>query len=481
MRRLRSQDGAVVAIVLMILAIGLLVGGAAVAETLSTRSHANRDLRSQRALHAANAGVQAVLYQQNELDLRSLEFNGGPLGLATLLDCVVPTLDVNLKVTGLATVQATSAGVCPMTDGTGGGGSGYAGQPTGDNGHYQAVFIPGATAPAGASSGRVTLNPSVVALGWDDNGNASDTSHYTPRKVQAVLAPIDPLQALEAGHDLKINGLALITAVLNGNARANNNVTTPLLFSNLNLSNGLIGSVTYGNNYSGLLSLSHLYHSANSVNRSTISISPSKPDCTPATNCTALGAAYNSSTHKFTLTSGTVNIPAGDYVFCNFSATGGTLNLQDTVAAPVRIFVDDPRSTRCSGNAGAQGNFTATNGLQNALQGTLGALGATGVQVYVVGNGTNGGTSVNIGSGLLGVIQSSIVYAPTSNVTETSTVALQGSIVGYDVTVTATAFTQDLNLNNYPLYAGLGAFHVQKYVECTATYPLSLTSPTSGC
>ena len=28
---------------------------------------------------------------------------------------------------------------------------------------------------------------------------------------------------------------------------------------------------------------------------------------------------------------------------------------------------------------------------------------------------------------------------------------------------------------------GLGAFKVQKYVECTPSYPLVLTNPTSGC
>ncbi|MCW3065474.1 MAG: hypothetical protein JWN32_2646 [Solirubrobacterales bacterium] len=489
MRRLRSQDGAVVAIVVMILAIGLLVGGAAVAETLSTRSHANRDLRSQRALHAANAGIQAVLYQQNELDLRSLELNGGPLGLSTLLDCVVPKLDVSLKVTGLVSTTVNSAGICPATDGTGGGGSGYVGQPTGDHGYYQAVFVPGATAPGGASSGRVILNPAVVSLAWDDNGNAADTSHYVMRKVEAVLAPIDPLQALEAAHDLKINGLLGLTSVLNGNARANNDVTVPpLLFANTNLSNGLIGSVTYGNNYSGLLSLSHLYHTSNSVNRSVVSISPSKADCSVASNCSALGATYSSTTHKFSLTnSATVNFGPGDYVFCDFNATSGTLNFNATAAAPVRIFIDSPTSTRCSGNSGSQGNFVAKKGVQNALAGLANATGATGLQIYVVGNGTYNGTTVEIDGTNPGVIQSAIVYAPKSQVSETAgcllflCIGLEGSVIGYDTTINATLFTQDLELSNYPLYAGLGAFHVQKYVECAASYPLSPTNPTSGC
>jgi hypothetical protein len=308
------------------------------------------------------------------------------------------------------------------------------------------------------------------------------------RKVMAVLAPIDPFQALEAGNDLKINGLLGLTATLNGNARANHNVTVPsVLFANTNLSSGLIGSVTYGNAYSGLLSISHLFHAANSVNRSAISISPTKPDCTPAGNCTGLGSAYSSTTHKFALSSGTATFAPGDYVFCNFSYTGGTITFNDTAAAPVRIFIDSPSSARCSGNTGSQGNFVTSKALQNPLAGLTGATGASGLQIYAVGNGTNDGTSVTVAGGSLNVIQSMIVYAPTSNVTISAgctlvvCAALEGSFIGYDTTINATLISQDLNLNNYPLYAGLGAFHVQKYVECKAIYPLDVTNPTNGC
>jgi hypothetical protein len=485
MNRLKREDGVVVAIAIMILSIGLLIGTAALAETLASRANTNRDLRSQRALHAANAGVQAVLYQENELNLNNLDFNNGLLGLNSIAYCIVPKLDVNLKVTGLATAFVNSAGVCPTTDGTGGGGSTFSGMPVGDHGHYAAVMMPGAT---GSSTGPITLNPKVVAVGWDDNGNASDTSHYRVRKIEAVLGPIAPFQAIEAANDLKITGLLGLTATLNGNARANHNVTVPSVFLNLNLSSTLIGSVTYGNSYSGALSVSHLYHQSNSVNRSAISISPSKPDCSVASNCTALGATnYSSATHKFAISSGTATFNPGDYVFCNFSYTGGTITFNDSASAPVRIFIDSPTSTRCSGNAGSQGNFTTTKALQNPLAGLTGATGASGLQVYAVGNGTNDGTSVTVAGGSLNVVQSLIVYAPTSNVNVTAgcllvvCAALEGSFIGYDTTINAAVITQDLDLNNYPLYSGLGAFHVQKYVECKAIYPLSLTNPTDGC
>jgi hypothetical protein len=263
-------------------------------------------------------------------------------------------------------------------------------------------------------------------------------------------------------------------------------VTLPTLFSNTNLSNGLLGSVTYGGTITPGIAISHLSHQSNSVNRSAISISASKPDCTPAANCTALGRAYNSVTHKFAMSSGSATFNAGDYVFCDFNVTGGTLTFNDTASAPVRIFIDSPTSSRCSGNSGSQGSFVASKGLQNPLAGLSGATGASGLQIYVVGNGTNNGTNVTI-AGSAGVIQSMIVYAPTSNVQVTAgctlvvCAALEGSFIGYDATISATLITQDLNLNNYPLYAGLGAFHVQKYVECKAIYPLDVLNPTNGC
>jgi hypothetical protein len=493
MSRLRGQDGAVVAIVIMVMTVGLLIGGAALAETLATRSHATRDLRSQRALHAAGAGVQAVLYQQNELDLQNLGFNGGVLGLSTLLDCVVPKLDVNLKVTGVATTFVNSAGVCPLTDGTGGGGSGYAGQPTGNHASYQAGFVPGVTTLGGA------FNPKIVSLGWDDNGDPSTTSRYVMRKVEAILAPVAPLQAVEATGNLTFNGplsaLGInLLVTLNGSAAANGNVTTPAVFADVDLSGSLIGSLTYGGTYSGAaLSVSKLQHVANSVNRPPISISPTKPDCSVAANCTNLGSAYNSTTHKFATTGSTnVTFQAGDYVFCNFSYTAGSVAFNDSPAAPVRIFIDNPHSTRCAGNNGSQGNFVATPGL---LNGTNTLLGSTGLQVYVVGDGggNDNATTVTIG-GSSSLTESMILYAPTSTVTVgscsgvlvalTCTPLVEGSYIGGNVTINATVVTQDLNVNNYPLYAGLGAFKVQKYVECTPSYPLvltSLASLTSGC
>jgi hypothetical protein len=58
---------------------------------------------------------------------------------------------------------------------------------------------------------------------------------------------------------------------------------------------------------------------------------------------------------------------------------------------------------------------------------------------------------------------------------------LAGAYIGYDLTVSATAVTQDLGLLNYPLSTSLGPIRVKQYMECTPQYPLPSPDPTTGC
>jgi hypothetical protein len=508
----RRDDGFVMIVALAMLAIGLAVGAAALAETLASRDYSNKDSRTIRAQQAADAGINAVLYQQNELPLKSLDWNGGPLSLGTLTDCVVPSLDVNLKVASVSTTQAdSSSGVCPDSSGAGKPASGSVSFPVGDHAFYQARFIPGASQVNGAFH-RV-LNSKIVSVGYENGGNTSSSSGYVTRRVEAILAPIDPFQAIEAEGNLTISGIKLaglpITATLNGNARANGSVTLPLVFANTNLSGGLLGSVTYGTTFSGpLIALSNVAKQTSSFTRSPVSISPSKVDCEPTgetvNDCSAFSNTnYNAATNTFSMSSGSVTFAPGDYVFCNFNATGGTVTANATAAAPVRIFIDSPSSARCSGNglgaAPNQGNLVAANGFGNLIGNTLGVTGASGLQIYVVGDQAaspfDNKTSVTIG-GTGSLIENYVVYAPTSKVTASNCavsfafltgletdacLAIQGAIIGDDVNIQASVFTQDLDLANYPLYSGLGAFHVQQYVECTPVYPIPTPDPTTGC
>ena len=142
--------------VLAILAVGLALGAATLAETLSSRSHATLDARQRRALQAADFGVQAVLYHQNELNIDALNLTGGAGVLGKLSSCVVPVLSSGgVTITGTVNATVTTEGVsgsstvsaCPVAQGEGAkgtnGGETFIG--IGNHDGYAAEFVPGET------------------------------------------------------------------------------------------------------------------------------------------------------------------------------------------------------------------------------------------------------------------------------------------------------------------------------------------------
>jgi hypothetical protein len=204
-----------------------------------------------------------------------------------------------------------------------------------------------------------------------------------------------------------------------------------------------------------------------------------------------------------------VTFQPGDYVFCNFSVTAGTVNVNPSSSAPVRIFIDNPNSSRCAGNGlgSGQGNFNAATGINNLLSG---ATAPSGLQVYVVGDGGgyDNAKSVTIGvtvscssfdilhvclTAAPPATQSMVIYAPTSagtvdtgacviaHVCAAGTFA--GAIVGDNVTVRAATISQDIDLGNYPLYDGVTVFRPVQYIECDASLHAltAAASDLSGC
>ncbi len=519
-----SEDGFAMIIVIVMLMIVLALGAAGLAESLDSKTLTTRDARERRAQQATDAGIQRVLYEESESNIDNWNLNGGVLGLSTVLDCVIPSVNVSLQITGLATAAVGSGGVCPLTPS--GGSSTYV-EPLGNHAFESTEFIPGATnllngTTIGTQNGSAQRQffPKIVSLGWDDNGT---NKVYSRQEV--VLAPIAPLQAIEGSNNVTMNGLSVciiilgcanLTGTLNGDVTARNNLTTPGVLAGLNLSSGLLATLTYGGSLSGGLSVANAQHVTPSqiVKRPPVTVSSSKPNCSVASYCTglagsALGTAYNPTYDTFSMSSGTVTFNSGDYVFCSFNATGGTVNVNPSSSAPVRIFIDSPTSTRCAadkthGDANL-GNFNDTAGFTNQLLGTGGVTASSGMQVYVVGDGAyDDNTTVQIGptstSGLLNltaVTYGAVVYAPTSKVTVNVPAAclsllisactggvLEGAFIGNDVTTTALTVTQDLDLGNYPLYDGIQVFRPIQYIQCSATLT-SLTgtasTDTAGC
>jgi hypothetical protein len=517
---LRDESGFALLYVIPLILIVLAFGAAAIATTLSSRDLTQRDGRVRAAQQATDAGIQRVLYEQAESNVDNWNLNGGLLNLSGVLDCVVPSLNVSGQISGLTSVAVNSAGVCPSTSGA--QGQTYV-EPLGNHTFEQSEFIPGATnllngTTIGSQNGSAEREfyPKIVSLGWNDGGT---TKLYA--RQEAILAPIAPLQAIEGANNVTINGLSLcivllgctnLTGTLNGNVTARGNLTTPAVFAGLNLSNGLVGTLTYGGTLSGGLSVANVQHVSSSsiIERPTVTISASKQNCSSQAACTALGSAYNSTYDTFALSSGSVTFAPGDYVFCSFNATGGTVNVKpSSTTGPVRIFIDNPNSARCAADKAhgdsQVGNFYNPTGYTNSTLNTGGVIDPSGMQIYVVGDGAyDDNTVVQIGptssSGLLTLTSATyggVVYAPTSKLTVRVPAAcvsllvstctggvLEGAFIGNDVSITALTITQDLDLGNYPLYAGVNVFRPVQYIQCDTSVTnldaLSKTNPTAS-
>lgn len=539
MRRLGAggEDGYVIVIVMLLLTIALGLGAAALAETLHARDTATLTARSQRALQAADAGLQTGLYRFNQMNLGSQYLDDG-LSLSTvigqLLTCPVPQVDSSGQITGLSWVAVASVGSpCPSNASSGTAQPYSSKEPVGDHAYYDVRVIPGAT----NIGDFIEYSPKIVSLGIDDGGPGS--SNTITRRIDAILNTYMPWRTLEAVHDLTfdIPGTVSVGGVLgvgsttfNGTAAAGNNlningpsgVVSPSSFTaaNVSLSGGLTepSALDYCNtlnetNVTVTLTAGHLTKPSSGcsslVNRSTISIASSKADCAPVTgvvDCgTLLGTSYTSATDSVycATTTGcpTLTLQPGDYVFCDFQYNGPIVfNASSTQA--VRIFIDNPNDTsRCGSAAGIShgsssvsgfqtnyGNFVAPHGVSNVLSTAY----PSRAQVYVVGNGTNDGTVAYATGDTTLSSEDMFLYAPTSNVTVSggqtcvlttcvNSGTLAGAFVGYDLTASGTAVTEDLGLLNDPLSSTLGTFYIKQYIECSAVTSLSSSDPAGGC
>ncbi|MGI8801211.1 MAG: hypothetical protein ACR2KV_03430 [Solirubrobacteraceae bacterium] len=530
----------VVAMLVLVIAIGLAT--VALNGTLDSKSHATRDLRSQRALQAADAGIDQGIYRFNQVNVATLNFTGGLLanGLTTIALCTIPTVDASGSITGfgLEAEASVTNGACKLPSDPGHT------LPIGDtvqvgnHGLYEMQQIGGATA-SGTIGPNIILHPKVVAVGVEDAGNSTTCASDAPtlgvvavvaatkgcvvRRVLATLAPIDPFQVVEATGKLTLNGAAI---TVTGDMRANGDLAIPgvcpvvclginaavITGTNVLSLSGLGANITYGAPPSAFTpagvftSLLETYTPhANSVNRTPVTIDdtgcPSacvQPSLPSGVTGTTLGGtngvvanAYDATKNTVTLTSNNLVFTPGDYILCDFKATGGSVstNIPAASTTPVRIFIDSPTSSRCSSNGlgGSQGNFTSSVGVANVISGATALIGSSQLQIYLAGNGTAHGTQVTItGPALTSLTYSMFLYAPLSDVTLSNAALVAGNYIGDDVTMSplaglTLALTQNVGLNNYTLANGVGVFHVAHYTECTPVYPLPEPDPTVGC
>jgi hypothetical protein len=482
-----AEDGFTIVFAMILLLVGIAVGAAALADTLSTRSHANLDQRQRRALQAADYGIQEVLYRVNQLNLDSMDLNSGKT-------MALPVCVVHKSNGEWATQNPESTGACPKIE-----------EEIGNHDSYQAEFIPNEKVPTGGS-GISFIEPKIVSLGIDDNGNTADANRKVYARVDAGLSSIEPFRTLEANHDL-IFKVPAVAEVFNGSARAAHNVEfkgevafppSTFLGTNISLSGGLFSkpSIEYGcekvfvkgliGNNVNVVPESMLEHITEKPNpctepwfkRAPIRVSGSKPNCPGG--CAGLPGYFEKGdfikiTGKETLTLK----PGNDYVFCSL-ATNGPITLEagaSNESLPVRIFLDNPTSSRCSGFTSYEtelnfkepkvkiepGSFYAGQGIGSLVGGIAKTLSPSQIQVYLAGSETADGTKfVSTSSAPTAFF----LYAPSSEVHMSSS-TFAGTLMGYDTTIYSTFYTQDLGLNSYPLSNSYGVFHVAGYTQCS--------------
>ncbi len=533
-QRSHSENGYVMIVVLVLVLIGLLVATAAVTGALVTRQSATRQARVARAQQAADAGVRRLLYDQSDANVAaSYNFTGGPLGLTGFVDCIVPQFNVSLQITGLS-AYASSAGVCPL--GLNSGGTPITSNSWTALDHHaydEAEVLSNKKEVGGSGYGSVVEFPQIVSIGCDSSTASSCNTTPAPSanvysRELANLQPTGPLQAVEGMGNVTVSGLSALglgAVAINGDLSAGGQLTWPTIAAGVNVSNSTVAATfaaTSFNSSNGVTTANKVTLSGScSVNSPSTScyIQRPAPQAT-ATTCSACASGitgsgtYSPANDTFSLTSGTATFAAGDYVFCNFNATGGTINTSATSTQPVRIFILPP--SKCSGVSPA-GNFVATPGINNALTGSVngvaGVLDPSALQIYVAGNGVANGTTVTIGDGatctlsVLGkctvavptiATEGMVVYAPSSavsvdlgncvvNLLGPCTLgvagAFDGSIIGDNVSIRASAISQDLDIGNYPLETGSNFYRVEQYIECdtSVTALKNSSSDTNGC
>ena len=542
-----GESGQALVMVLALVVIVLAFGIAVLSGALSAGQLSTHDARVRRAQQAAEAGVQSQLYNQSENNLgSSYNLTGGVLGLGNFLDCLPLKLNVNLQVTGLASASASTAGICPsaVNSSTGLAVSPYY-TPVDNHTYVESEYI--SNTKTSSTGGLSTVEfPEIVSIGCDSaTGSNCGTSSSSPvyARELALLQPTGPLQAIEGMGNVTIIGISALgvnaIGAVNGDVTAGGTLTLPLLGIAANTSwpfsgNPLFPTFGYGTSVSLSITTARLVQLTGgfcTAGSPTALCQIKRPAPTPTTTTCAscstgitcsscTGGGYSSTNDTFTLTGGTATFAPGDYVFCNFNATAGTINASASASAPVRIFILAPNQPPCNGytytaaqEVGGQiGDFNASQGLNNSLLGLVDGLTNTldpsGLQIYVEGDGSyDNATSVNVGDAAtctLSVIvcvaastppEGMVVYAPTSSVNVSTKACVlvavcagstfSGAIVGDNVTVTATAITQDLDLGNYPIYSGANSYRLAEEIHCNGSLTklggTSVSADTSGC
>ncbi len=444
--RLRDDRGIALPVALAVLfTVAGLATVAARAGIVSSHQSA-RDKDAKRAAQAANAGLQAAVYQINLMQPSSTQ-------------CVLKNAG-----TGALTNGSLSSGWCAAQTETLGDGASYSMQVSGPSVQTTSVgfTVDQRTVVSSGTANGVTRRTAITI-------NASRGNPlFPPGYAVAVRDSIDMKNnAVVTGH-LGSNG----TIDLKNNANICGNVT-PGPGKTAKIGTNFTQCAGYNTTAAAEpLDLQPVDLSGPRASNDNVRITNMKNGSgSPQDNCTSCNKiTWNSSTKVLDMSGGTLTLSGNVYLFCRFNFTNGTINLPSR-STPLFIYIDTPEN--CGGTSG-MGSVVMDGTFTNLYSPPL------AIALLVAGSSTKA-TSVDLPSNDANSPMG--IYAPNSTVIQKNGVQFTGALVAKSLSIMNNAvFTWVSAINGLTSGSNIRFYQsaTGSYKECT-TFPASGTTPSNGC
>lgn len=452
LRRAGSEDGIIMPLTMMVLAIALILIAAAAGSATFSNDSANQDRHAKRAQQAADAGIAVALDRMNRLDVTH--------GAGS-----VPTpLCVALEPDGTLSLAVGAYGEwCPAVV-----------EQLGD-----AVSYSYRVQPILQDANETTVRWSVVSTGTTRGVKRRAIVDAAALTGQPLIGDYSIISLL----DLNLQNSARVL----GNTRSNGNIN---LVNSASICPGKATpgpgkAITYANTS---------YACSPDSSDVPVTLSPVNQSNAPTVNdnariclldpCSRTGVSYTAATRRLELSNGSLTLGGGVYSFCQIQ-THGNSQLNVALGAHVKIYIDAPENCPdqpADSNVGGimfSNQTSVTNPNRDPVY----------LQMYIVGSPTAGVCSSiplpipNRCGAVLGNNNTSyfMVYAPYSAIDINNRIDLHGAVAAKQI-----AISNNSRINFVPSVAGVVStsifpvFKVQGYRECRPGGG-TLADPAEGC
>jgi hypothetical protein len=499
----RPERGSALVVVVFALFLAIVIGAAALADTVGALRATDHQRNVKRAQQAADAAIDAAIYGLNRLALvDSLDID--PLDPATVTDqsCVVATSGgAALDLVPLPPLSSW----CPESAGELGEGATWSFRVS------QVARVGGATCGDGS---LLSLDRRIVAVG---------VSRGVQRRVAATLrAPVSlfsgaAVQSGATSTPLRLSGGARVAGDVHANASITGTGGAPVITGNATAGPG--GSVSgvvpagvsgVGCHRFALPAVDQATAPADNDNAALDGDDGQSGDCLDH----ALGllpvlcdppllpptGGFDWDPGERTLRvwgNGVFRLPGDTYSFCSIRLEGQGILLLPPGAANTRVFLDAPEN--CDPSIAGRGQITA-DGLSRIVNCHPQTQPET-LQLYAVGSASAGTVQTLAGGGalngsLLGALcgvnlplvgTPMVLYAPRSQVTLAGSASIAGlvaaNVVELSGAATVTSVNSLVNLDELGSKPVLPLYRPQNYVSCTSRSfaELPADDPALGC